>query len=561
MPLLSRPTFRTYTELPISVRHVWDGYPIVDLALEALERGQFHDASLLADAVFTDDRVAGCLSTRVNGLFGLPLEIRYPGQTRAKPGVRVVHGPGEGGGAGEDQQVLALKKEIAEKCRENWERMFPSAAAREQMRWGLLLNAGIGELVWDWGSDGLVWPTLKTWNPQFLYWRWDTRSYWLIHQDGQEEIRAGDGRWMVLSPYGHNHGWLYGLIRSLAKLWLDRQFAWRDWARASEKYSLGVTKGKVPMNASEPDKAQFSASMTNLPNESFVMLPQGETQQASFDVEMMTTDSAVNWQSFKERFGQLDTSIAILILGQNLSTEVQGGSRAAAEVHENVRQDVLKADDQIWSTTVRTQILAPWVAYNWGDLIAESGRTLNEFVPEVTHKVDPPEDLEKQAKVFLAVSQALMNLQGAPVDIRAVLEHYNIPVLSGDSPAVGDAPPGADVNERPPAPTPDSVLNVVQARRRRGGRPVGSKLGQVKGRVRADEIMDAAKKVAAKVLDPRRQALMEIIQTSEGLDEMRERIKDLYKDLKASQLREILEKAYMAAQLLGRLTAVVDHRG
>lgn len=554
---MPRPSFKAFSELPIAVRHSWDGYPLVDQALERLEQGQFLEASLLADAVFTDDRVAGCLATRINGLFGLPLEIRYPGQAKARASSKPVgeNAPTQGvGGGADDAQVLELKQHIADTARSNWEKMLPSAAAREQMRWGLLLNAGLGELVWDWGSDGLLWPTLKTWNTQFLWWRWDTRSYWLTHQDGASEIHAGDGRWVVLSPYGHNHGWLYGLIRSLAKLWLDRVFAWRDWARASEKYSLGITKGKVPMNASEPDKERFAGAMTNLPNESFVMLPQGENAQASFDVEMMQTDSAVNWQSFKERFAQLDTSIAILILGQNLSTEVQGGSRAAAEVHDNVRADFLKADDQIWSTTIRTQILTPWVNFNWGDLIAGMGRQISDFVPEVTHKVEPSEDLEVKSRVLLNVSQAVVGLSGTEADIHAVLEDHGIPVVNSKG-AGGSPGPGADVNERPPRPVPaDNEVASVQARRR-----VGSKPGQIKGRIVADEMVEAARAAAAQAMETRKAALLHICRTADGWDEMRRQIKELYRDLKPSQLREILEKSYMAAQLLGRLTSAVDH--
>lgn len=559
---MPRPSFKTFSELPISVRHAWDGYVVVDQALERLEQGQFQEAALLADAVFTDDRVAGCLATRINGLFGLPMEFRYPGQTEANARAKPVNeaAPTLGvGGETEDPRVLELKQHIAEQARLNWEKMFPSAAAREQMRWGLLLNAGLGELIWDWGADGLIWPTLRTWNTQFLYWRWDTRSYWLIHQDGQEEIHAGDGRWVVLSPFGHNHGWLYGLIRPLAKLWMDRTFAWRDWARASEKYSLGIIKGKVPANASEEDKNRFSSSMTNLPNESFVLLPQGDSEQSSFDAEMMQTDSAVNWQSFKERFNQLDTSIAILILGQNLSTDVQGGSRAAAQVHDNVRGDFLKADDQIWATTIRTQVLTPWVIFNWGDIISELGREVSEFVPEVRHQVEPADDKYKQALSIAQIAYAMPGLAGTDADIHAILEQAGIPTINQDGPRNGEqAPPGADVNERPPPPeTSEDVLRLLRVQLR--GAP---KLGAIKGRVRIDEVVDAAKKAGAQALAARKAALLHICRADTSYEEKRRQIKRLYSDLKPSQLREILEKTMMVSQLLGQMTAAVDnHHG
>lgn len=561
---MPRPSFRTYQELPITVQHAWQGYQAVDLALERLEQGNFLDAALLADAIYTDDRVNGCMQTRINGLFGLPMEFRYPGQAEARASAKPAADglpTKDVGDGGDDAQALELKQRIAELARLNWSKMFPGAAVREQMRWALLLNAGLGELVWDWGKDGLLWPTLKTWNMQFVYWRWDTRSYWLIHQEGQTQVRPGDGRWMMLAPFGHNHGWLYGLIRSLGKLWLDRQYALRDWARASEKYSLGIVKAKCPTDASADDKSRFERAVTNLASESTVLLPQGKkTDESSFDLEMMQTDTAVNHQAFESHFKHLDTCIAVLTLGQNLTTDVQSGSRAAAQVHDSIRGDFLKADDEIWATTVRTQVLTYWVRYNWGDLIEEMGRTVEEFVPEVTHEVEPADDLEKKSKVLLNVAQAIPGLAGTEADIHAVLEDHGIPVVDSRELEGGPAP-GADANERPPPPPPDSDgtgVEVEQHRLRRLG--VGAKPGQRKGRAVVDEVVDAAKVAASKALAERRKALMQICMTSQDMDEMREKLKSLYSDAKPSELRGIIEKALVMAELLGRLSASVDHK-
>lgn len=575
---MGRPNFRRYVELPIAVRHAWEGYGVVDQALESLERGQFLEAALLTDAVYTDDRVIGCLSTRINALFGLPMEFKYPGQDKEHSSVKPSDAAGEGNAPtehaeqGQDApEVLELKKRIVALVQANWERIVPGAAAREQMRWGIMLNAGLGELVWDWGSDGLVWPTMKTWNTQFLYWRWDTRSYWLIHQDGQTEVRPGDGRWVLFAPTGHNHGWLYGLIRALGKLWLDRVFAFRDWARATEKYSLGIIKGKVPSNASVEDKRRFENTMTNVPNESFVMLPQGEKKDdQAFDVEMMETDSAVNWQSFKERVHQLDVSIAVALLGQNLSTEISsGGSKAAAQVHDNVRGDFLKGDDEIWSTMIRTQVLTPLVRWNFGDIIEGWGMKVEDFVPLVSHKVDPPEDLEKKSKVILNIAQAIPSLAGTEADIHALLDDNDIPVI--DSRETPDEPdPGGNVNERPPgptnpAPTDDGVTHSPTtdplAERALRRRTIGSKPGQRKGRVFSDDLVDAARDAATKAVESRRKALLSICMNAGSYDEMREQIKRLFGEATPTELRSIVEKSMATAQLLGRLSARVDHRG
>lgn len=562
-----RPQFRSFLELPISVKHAYEGYPEVDAALISLEQGNFYDASLLADACYTDDRVLTCLTTRINGLFSRPLEFAYPGQKKARTKVKSA-APGEPGQtqAKDSPEVLGLKQQICQLVAENWERMMPGAVGREQMRWALMVNAGLGQLLWDWGSDGLLWPTLKTWNSQFLYWRWDTRSLWLIHADGDIEVKPGDGRWVLFAPAGHNHGWLYGLIRALGKLWLDRVFAQRDSARASEKYSLGVLLGKVPSNAADADKARFEQTVVNMPNESFVMLPQGaKKDDIAFGLDMLQTDQMTHPDFFDKRLHRLDTNIAVCVLGQNLTTDMSTGSssRAAAQVHDNVRGDYTKADDEIWSTMVRTQMLRPFVDYNFGDIIRGMGRRIEEFVPEVSHDVEPAEDMQKKSAAVASVAGAIPDLAGTQADVNALLAQFAVPLMDvEESPK---AEPGADVNERPPPPTgedsptaeeePPPVEALEMSRRRSLGKP-----GQRKGRVAADGLIDAAKVAATQALAARRRALLNICLTVKSVQEAQERVRELYINAKPTQLNGIVEKVLATAHLLGRMSARVDHQ-
>lgn len=564
---MGRPQFRSFLELPISVKHAYEGYPEVDAALISLEQGNFYDASLLSDACYTDDRVLTCLTTRINGLFSRPLEFAYPGQKKARSTLKPT-GPGQAGATTKPKdspEVLALKQQITQLVAENWERMMPGAVGREQMRWALMVNAGLGELIWDWGADGLLWPTLRTWNSQFIYWRWDTRSLWLIHADGEAEVKPGDGRWVLFSPAGHNHGWLYGLIRALGKLWLDRVFAQRDSARASEKYSLGVLLGKVPSNAAEPDKSRFEQTVVNMPNESFIMLPQGSKKDdIPFGLDMLQTDQMTHPDFFDKRLHRLDTNIAVCLLGQNLTTDMStgsSGSRAAAQVHDNVRGDYTKADEEIWSSMVRTQVLRPFVDYNFGDIIRGMGRRIEEFVPEVSHDVEPAEDMQKKATAVAAVVGSIPNLEGTHADVNALLSKFDVPLMDvEESP---EAEPGADVNERPPPPPgdadgadePQPTEALEMSRRRSLGKP-----GQRKGRVVADELIDAAKGAAAQALAARRKALLNICLTGKSVDDIRERIRELYLHAKPTELRGIVEKAIATAHLLGRVSARVDHR-
>ncbi len=61
----------------------------------------------------------------------------------------------------------------------------------------------------------------------------------------------------------------------------------------------------------------------------------------------------------------MNTEDAIAILGQNLTTEVTGGSFAAAEAHRFVADDILVADLIELSETLTQQVLEPLARYNW----------------------------------------------------------------------------------------------------------------------------------------------------------------------------------------------------
>jgi hypothetical protein len=534
--LAGRPSFRGYRELPLVVRHAWESYAVVDQALEHLEQGQFLEAALLSDAVLSDDRAGGIVDTRVTALLGLPMKFEWQGQS--------------GGAQEESEEVRALQQEIAEWTERNWERMFPSATMKEFFRSGLMLNAGVGELIWDWTPDGKVLPTLKTWHTQFVYWRWDTRSYWLVHQDGVLELAPGDGHWVLSSPNGHEHGWLYALLRRLAKLWIDRVFTLRDYARSSEKFGLGVVKAKMPSPRDVKDKERFEAQVSNLANESAVFLPQGPDGKAGFDLEMMETDEGTSWQSFEKRLGYLDSSMAIATLGQNLTTEVKEGSRAAAQVHENVRADFLKSDAQGLASLLKTQALTPMVAYNWGHRAAALGVDVSRLVPNVTWEAEPVEDVGASSVATAAAGAALVDFQtaGAPVDKRAFLQKFNVPVLD-EAALPARPPPGGDVNERPPA----------EARRAAAAR-LARVSAAAKGRALVDELVEATRKAGANALAGRREQLLRICLSGRSFDEMKAAIRKLYFEMKPSKLREVVAKSWVVGQHLGRLAASVDHR-
>jgi len=81
--------------------------------------------------------------------------------------------------------------------------------------------------------------------------------------------------------------------------------------------------------------------------------------------EARQNGSAELYQKFCE---YLDAQVSKAVLGQTLTTEMpaSGGSRAAAEVHESVRRDILNADARRLAATLERDLVRPIVELNMG---------------------------------------------------------------------------------------------------------------------------------------------------------------------------------------------------
>ena len=82
-------------------------------------------------------------------------------------------------------------------------------------------------------------------------------------------------------------------------------------------------------------------------------------------IEAHQNGSSELYQSFCQ---YLDAQVSKAVLGQTLTTEMprSGGSRAAAQVHEGVRRDILSADARRLAATLARDLVRPIVELNMG---------------------------------------------------------------------------------------------------------------------------------------------------------------------------------------------------
>ncbi|MGZ3423129.1 MAG: phage portal protein family protein [Polyangiales bacterium] len=423
MPSPTTPSFRVYTPLPtVAWKNDWTKQEVDD-ALQSHELGQFMQSAVLADAMTRDDAFDAVLSTRVLGLLGLPRNVEPSLETDPRKA-----------------------RKIARLVDEKFDQIFPRSTLAELLKWGIVLGFALAQIVWRPSDDGLEWlPELQVWHPSFVYYRFDLRRFVVLTSEGPVVVEPGTGQWLLYTPFGSDRAWMSGAIRSVAIPWLARSFAWRDWQRWCELYSLGVRKAIAPAGADEEDKDRFFGEVASLGSETTVLLTESPTGE-KYDVDLLWPNATGSADGFERLMNKCEARIAIRLLGQNLTTEVRSGSLAAARVHENVKLDIIQADDRTLSEDLRAQVLRPYCRFNFpgGDVLA----------PRIGRKTAPTEDRKNEADTLSGAASALAALitAGVPVDLRAYASRFGVPLLPAEN---ADE---ADDTATPPIPTPPQPL-------------------------------------------------------------------------------------------------------
>lgn len=309
-------------------------------ALASHSIGIFYASADLADAILGDDRVQATLGSLISGLFGH----------------EVIFEPA-------NDSIAA--REVLDAWVDCWPRWATPAVFSELEAYSTLMGFESAQIVWD--TEKPIWcPHIKPWHPRYEYYHWDLRRYIAISQNGQIPIVPGDGKWLLHAPFGEYRGWIRGAIRAVAQPWLMRQWAFRDWARYSEKHGIPIVKAFAPAASAEDQRDAFEAALAQLGSESTILLNRGVDGANSYDVEYAepTDDS---WQSFPGLIDRCDMSIVLALMFQNLTTEVKGGSFAATSSHMDIREGQLEFKDASWRTTLRRDVARPFAWLNFGD--------------------------------------------------------------------------------------------------------------------------------------------------------------------------------------------------
>ena len=561
-------------DVPVQTQPYWRTVEMVRRALDDMEHGSLARGAFLCDAMGRDDRIHAVLDTRIDGVVGLDRKITC---REEQP---------------KDEDTPA--KMIRDLVEAQWDDWNNQSELGRALYWGRMMGVGFIELIWKerelapkvalelatmmarqrrlerqprYGdnllldgrtvllrSDGspmpgasltlpsrLLVPRFKTWHDQFAIWRWDTRSYHMVTMGGLEPVVAGDGHWVVYEPNGQSatQAWAGALVRPLAYPWIYRQYDRQDWARYNERYGGIVTIAQVPARAGEPQKTKFLNALKVFNHEAVIEAQVGADFE--YDAKLLEP-SSTGFQTFQTAMTELNESIAIVVLGQNLTTSSgRVGSLAQARVHDTVRRDKIKADAMTLGQCIHQQILVPFCKFNTGQPL---------LAPRFDWEVDPADDLQTKATAQQALAQALGGFKAAaaPVDQRAILEDAQIPTIPEDEMPEEPAPePGGDA-ALPGEPTGTPPAKAVATERARMTSLTRAKAA----RQRIDALVALATADGAEAIRPVVKELLADLAAAADPAALRKKLERLALTAGVRDLEAITAKQLVLAEIMGR---------
>lgn len=283
----------------------------------------------------------------------------------------------------------------------------------------------------------IIWDTSRTpWLPKRLEWV-DPRFIEFDRTDGRTPLLKGEGLAQPLAPgkFIVHHAKVKsglpirgGLARAVSWWYLFRNYSVKDWLTFMEVYGQPLRVGKYDKDATDDEKDVLLRALTQIGSDAAAMIP------ANMVIDFVKAEGASASNDAYQKFNDyIDKLITLLVLGQNLTTDVQSGSLAAANVHDGVKDDIESADATQLAATLNRDLVRPLIDLNYGP---------QEWYPKI--KIGRPEPVDLQL-----ISSALTPFidRGLPIATRHIYEVFGIDAPEADDELLkpsGRSQPGID---------------------------------------------------------------------------------------------------------------------
>lgn len=410
------------------------------------------------------------------------------------------------------------------------------------------------ELQWArWGQD---------WLPRFH----PRPQTWFRVSSNRRELRLADGSPDGAEPISmgwilHQHskvktGYLgrMGLYRVLVWPFLYKAYSIGDFAEFLETYGLPIIVGKYMQGATGEEKASLMRAVTALGHDARAIMPDG----MSLEINKITGGG--EGSHHLNMVAWADSAQSKAILGQVLSAEAKatGLGSGVADLHAEVRRDILAADARQIAGTLTRDLVYPLLVLN--------GAPIDSYrrCPRWTFDLGEAEDIT-------AYAEALPKLVGVGMRIPRAWVHdkLRVPEPDGEEPVLEapraePAPPPSPPKAGEPSGAPEAA--PVPAPGAPPAAPEGSPPPPATARAQwrpamlaagneadpADLVAGALGRQAEAQIVAWQEEIAAMLDAADSLEAFRETLLARYRDLPTEELVTVLAQALATIHLAGR---------
>ncbi len=241
----------------------------------------------------------------------------------------------------------------------------------------------VSEIMWN-TRGGQWWPREYVWrDPRFF--RFDQATGRELRLIDQNNVANG----VALAPYKfivHRPRLKAGiplrggLARLVAVSYMAKSYTLTDWLAFAEVFGMPLRLGRYN-DAAKPEEVDIlRAAVANLGSDAAAILPEG--MKIEFQ-EIANTQGGADL--FKGLAEWIDKQTSKAVLGQTMTTD-DGSSQAQATVHNDVREDIQRADARHLGVSLNRDLVKPFIDLNYG---------VQRRYPTIRINVPEPEDLKQ----------------------------------------------------------------------------------------------------------------------------------------------------------------------
>ncbi|MFL1781471.1 DUF935 domain-containing protein [Candidatus Hepatincolaceae symbiont of Richtersius coronifer] len=184
-----------------------------------------------------------------------------------------------------------------------------------------------------------------------------------------------------------------GLAFAAASIFILKNYGIKDWGALIEVFGMPIRIGKYDQSATDTDQTKLLQAVTDIGVDFAAIIPQ------EMQIEFIDAKVNSNGDLYRNYINYLDEQLSKIVLGQTMTTD-SGSSLSQAQVHNEVRQIIQKADAIDLADTINRDLIKPLIDLNFGeqefypflefDFSKEEDKSLLMNIYEKTHNMGIP---------------------------------------------------------------------------------------------------------------------------------------------------------------------------